>query len=40
VGMQKLPIDLLKEHFHRDESHVMDQAEAVKLKKRLALSDL
>lgn len=36
VGMQKLPIDLIKEHFHIDESHVMDQAEAVKLKKRLA----
>ena len=36
VGMQKLPIDLLKEHFNRDDSHVMDQAEAVKLKKRLA----
>lgn len=37
VGMQKLPIDLLKEHFSHDESHIMDQAEAVKLKKRLAL---
>ncbi len=36
VGMQKLPIDVIKEHFSHDETHTMDQAEAVKLKKRLA----
>src|SRR6185295_14996163 len=36
VGMQKLPIDIIKEHFSHDETHTMDQAEAVKLKKRLA----
>jgi DNA replication protein DnaC len=36
VGMQKLPVDILKEHFRYDESHVIDQAEALKLKKRLA----
>ncbi len=37
VGMQKLPIDIIKEHFSREEGYQMDQAEAVKLKKRLAL---
>jgi superfamily II DNA or RNA helicase len=31
VGMQKMPVDIL-----RDENHMPDQAEAVKLKKRLA----
>ncbi|RYE56743.1 MAG: NgoFVII family restriction endonuclease, partial [Sphingobacteriales bacterium] len=36
VGMQKLPIDIIKEHFSHDENHTMDQAEAIKLKKRLA----
>lgn len=36
VGMQKLPIDILKEHLTGDEDHNIDQAEAVKLKKRLA----
>jgi len=36
VGMQKLPVDIIKEHFSQDETHTMDQAEAVKLKKRLA----
>ncbi|MCW3108603.1 MAG: hypothetical protein JWQ09_3109 [Segetibacter sp.] len=36
VGMQKLPIDLLKQHFSQDASHIIDQAEAVKMKKRLA----
>ena len=36
VGMQKMPIDILKEYFSNDEDHLIDQAEAVKLKKRLA----
>jgi hypothetical protein len=36
VGMQKMPLDILKEHFRHDDDHVIDQAEAVKLKKRLA----
>lgn len=36
VGMQKMPIELLKDHFSKDEDHIIDQAEAVKLKKRLA----
>jgi len=36
VGMQKLPIDILKEHLTNGDDHAMDQAEAVKLKKRLA----
>ncbi len=36
VGMQKMPVDILKEYFSKGEDHIMDQAEAVKLKKRLA----
>jgi superfamily II DNA or RNA helicase len=36
VGMQKMPVDILKEYFSKAEDHVIDQAEAVKLKKRLA----
>lgn len=36
VGMQKMPVELLRESFSHDEKHLMDQAEAVKLKKRLA----
>ncbi len=36
VGMQKMPIDILREHFSQDEDHLIDQAEAVKLKKKLA----
>ena len=36
VGMQKLPVDILREHLTNDEDHIIDQAEAVKLKKRLA----
>jgi len=36
VGMQKLPIDILKEHFSKDPDHLLDQAEALKLKKKLA----
>lgn len=36
VGMQKLPIDILKEHLTSNDDHAIDQAEAVKLKKKLA----
>ncbi len=36
VGMQKLPVDILKEHLTNDGDHIIDQSEAVKLKKRLA----
>lgn len=36
VGMQKMPIDILREYFSKDDDHIIDQAEAVKLKKRLA----
>jgi superfamily II DNA or RNA helicase len=36
VGMQKLPVDILRDHLTHDENHIIDQAEALKLKKRLA----
>ncbi len=36
IGMQKLPYDVLKESFSHDESYLIDQAEIVKLKKKLA----
>ena len=36
VGMQKLPSELLKESFIHDESYLIDQAEVVKLRKKLA----
>ena len=36
VGMQKMPKDILRESFYKDENDMLDQAEAVKLKKRLA----
>ena len=36
VGMQKTPIDILRDYFSKDEDHIIDQAEAFKLKKRLA----
>ena len=36
VGMQKLPVDILREHFNKDDNHLIDQTEVVKLKKRLA----
>lgn len=35
VGMQKAPVDILREHFSRDD-HAIDQSEALKLKKKLA----
>ena len=36
VGMQKLPYDIIKEHFSQDEDSLIDQSEVVKLKNRLA----
>lgn len=36
VGMQKLPVDILRDFFSNDQDHIIDQAEALKLKKRLA----
>lgn len=36
IGMQKMPVDILREYFSKDVDHIIDQAEAVKLKKRLA----
>lgn len=36
VGMQKLPVDILRDYFKADEDYILDQNEAVKLKKRLA----
>lgn len=36
VGMQKLPVDILRDYFKTDEDYVLDQNEAFKLKKRLA----
>ena len=36
VGMQKMPLDILKEYFSSDSDQLIDNAEAVKLKKRLA----
>jgi len=36
VGMQKMPVDILREYFALDEEHIIDNAEAVKIKKRLA----
>jgi len=36
VGMQKLPVDILKSYFIEDQDYMLDQAEALKLKKKLA----
>lgn len=36
VGMQKMPVDILRDYFSKDDDYTIDQAEAVKLKKRLA----
>ncbi|HLP44874.1 MAG TPA: SNF2-related protein, partial [Candidatus Kapabacteria bacterium] len=36
VGMQKLPLDILKESFSRSDDHMIDQAEMLQLKKKLA----
>lgn len=37
VGMQKMPVDILRDYFKSDEDHIIDLAEAAKLKKRLAV---
>ncbi|MBN1548264.1 MAG: hypothetical protein JW902_16555 [Syntrophaceae bacterium] len=36
VGMQRLPSDIIKESYNRDDSYLLDQAEVLRLKKRLA----
>lgn len=36
VGMQKMPIEILREHFSQHGENQMDLSEAVKIKKRLA----
>lgn len=36
VRMQKMPIDILRDYFSKDEDQIIDQAESVKFKKRLA----
>ena len=36
VGMQKLPLDVLQDSFLHDGTYIIDQAEMVKLKKKLA----
>ena len=36
VGMQKLPAEILRESFLRDDTYIIDQAEMLKLKKKLA----
>jgi superfamily II DNA or RNA helicase len=36
VGMQKLPVDILRDYFRTDDDYILDQSEAIKLKKRLA----
>ena len=36
VGMQKLPSEILRESFLRDETYIIDHAEMIKLKKKLA----
>jgi len=36
VGMQKMPVDILREYFAFDEDHIIDLAEVNKIRKRLA----
>ncbi len=36
VGMQKMPIEILMEHFNQDEDYLIDNQEVNKLKKQLA----
>ena len=36
VGMQKLPLEVLRDSFLRDDTYIIDQAEMIKLKKKLA----
>ncbi len=35
VGMQKLPVDILRDFFRTDDDYILDQSEAIKLKKDL-----
>ena len=37
VGMQRLPLDILKDSFQKDDTYLLDNAEMLKLKKRLAM---
>jgi superfamily II DNA or RNA helicase len=37
VGMQRLPADIIKEFYNRDDDYLLDQAEILRLKKRLAM---
>ena len=34
VGMQKLPVDILRDYFKTEEDYILDQHEAVKLKNK------
>ena len=36
VGMQKMPVDLIREFYAKGDDDILDNAEAIKLKKRLA----
>ena len=36
VGMQKMPVEILRDFFTRDSEDTIDQAEAVKLKRKIA----
>ncbi len=36
VGMQKMPIEILREHFNHDEDYLIDNQEVNKLRKKLA----
>lgn len=36
VGMQKLPIEILRDYFKTPDDYILDQSEAIKLKKKLA----
>lgn len=37
IGMQRLPSDILKEAYNKDDAYLLDQAEVLRLKKRLAM---
>jgi len=37
VGMQRLPLEILKDSYQKDDSYLLDNAEMLKLKKRLAM---
>ena len=36
VGMQKMPIEILRDYFSKDEDHIIDNAEVAKLKKKIS----